>query len=303
MNTRKMQDVLRENANLKREIDRLRGEARRNVSAGDELVLARRKIDDLLAQLDSTYQRNFTLNKKVIRLESRVKELKAENNPEFVNPFKNSSQADSNGTHEALMQATKPTPKAYRLIKADTSTDYDYILFGPESQVVKTGSFDEESTMRELERVLNSEFAALHEELNQAHRRNANQSAELVELQNVLVILEDLDLIAESYDFLSDAKNYEDFATVSNFREGTLRAWMGQTTTTETPTTTEPKFRVTQVVKSTAPDDNENEWGWVAEIIRDADGEYAYDVRYTRFGKTCRYQEWELKPYTEEAQG
>jgi uncharacterized protein YlxW (UPF0749 family) len=80
MNTRKMQDVLRENANLKREIDRLRGEARRNVSAGDELVLARRKIDDLLAQLDSTYQRNFTLNKKVIRLESRVKELKAENN-------------------------------------------------------------------------------------------------------------------------------------------------------------------------------------------------------------------------------
>jgi hypothetical protein len=201
------------------------------------------------------------------------------------------------------MQATKPTPKAYRLIKADTSTDYDYILFGPESQVVKTGSFDEESTMRELERVLNSEFAALHEELNQAHRRNANQSAELVELQNVLVILEDLDLIAESYDFLSDAKNYEDFATVSNFREGTLRAWMGQTTTTETPTTTEPKFRVTQVVKSTAPDDNENEWGWVAEIIRDADGEYAYDVRYTRFGKTCRYQEWELKPYTEEAQG
>jgi uncharacterized protein YlxW (UPF0749 family) len=34
----------------------------------------------LLSQLDSTYQRNFTLNKKVIRLESRVKELKAENN-------------------------------------------------------------------------------------------------------------------------------------------------------------------------------------------------------------------------------
>jgi uncharacterized protein YigA (DUF484 family) len=80
MNTRKMQDVLRENANLKREIDRLRGEARRNVSASDELVLARRKIDDLLTQLDSTYQRNFTLNKKAIRLESRVKELKAENN-------------------------------------------------------------------------------------------------------------------------------------------------------------------------------------------------------------------------------
>jgi uncharacterized protein YlxW (UPF0749 family) len=77
---RKMQDVLRENANLKREVDRLRGETRRSVSASDELVLARRKIDDLLTQLDSTYQRNFTLNKKVIRLESRVKELKAENN-------------------------------------------------------------------------------------------------------------------------------------------------------------------------------------------------------------------------------
>jgi cell division septum initiation protein DivIVA len=80
MNTRKLQDVLRENANLKRELDRLRTEARRNVSASDELVLARRKIDDLLSQLDSTYQRNFTLNKKVFRLESRVKELKAENN-------------------------------------------------------------------------------------------------------------------------------------------------------------------------------------------------------------------------------
>jgi uncharacterized protein YlxW (UPF0749 family) len=80
MNTRKMQDVLRENANLKAENDRLRAEARRNVSASDELVMARRKIDDLLTQLDSTYQRNFTLNKKVIRLESRVKELKAENN-------------------------------------------------------------------------------------------------------------------------------------------------------------------------------------------------------------------------------
>jgi uncharacterized protein YlxW (UPF0749 family) len=80
MNTRKLQDVLRENANLKAENDRLRTEARRNVVASDELVLARRKIDDLLTQLDSTYQRNFTLNKKVIRLESRVKELQAENN-------------------------------------------------------------------------------------------------------------------------------------------------------------------------------------------------------------------------------
>jgi uncharacterized protein YlxW (UPF0749 family) len=80
MNTRKLQDVLRENANLKAENDRLRTEARRNVVASDELVMARRKIDDLLTQLDSTYQRNFTLNKKVIRLESRVKELKAENN-------------------------------------------------------------------------------------------------------------------------------------------------------------------------------------------------------------------------------
>jgi cell division septum initiation protein DivIVA len=80
MAMRRMQEVLRENADLKRELDRLRAEARRNVSASDELVLARRKIDDLLMQLDSTYQRNFTLNKKVIRLESRVKELKAENN-------------------------------------------------------------------------------------------------------------------------------------------------------------------------------------------------------------------------------
>jgi cell division septum initiation protein DivIVA len=80
MAMRKLQDVLRENANLKAENDRLRTEARRSVSASDELVLARRKIDDLLTQLDSTYQRNFTLNKKVIRLESRVKELKAENN-------------------------------------------------------------------------------------------------------------------------------------------------------------------------------------------------------------------------------
>jgi uncharacterized protein YlxW (UPF0749 family) len=75
-----MQEVLRENADLKRELDRLRAEARRSFVASDELVLARRKIDDLLTQLDSTYQRNFTLNKKVIRLESRVKELKAENN-------------------------------------------------------------------------------------------------------------------------------------------------------------------------------------------------------------------------------
>jgi cell division septum initiation protein DivIVA len=80
MAMRKMQAVLQENAELKRELDRLRTDARRNVSASDELVLARRKIDDLLTQLDSTYQRNFTLNKKVIRLESRVKELKAENN-------------------------------------------------------------------------------------------------------------------------------------------------------------------------------------------------------------------------------
>jgi uncharacterized protein YlxW (UPF0749 family) len=80
MAMRKMQDVLRENAKLKRELDRLRTEARRNVSASDELVMARRKIDDLLAQLDSTYQQNFRLNKKVIRLESRVKELQAENN-------------------------------------------------------------------------------------------------------------------------------------------------------------------------------------------------------------------------------
>jgi uncharacterized protein YigA (DUF484 family) len=79
MAMRKMQAVLQENAELKRELDRLRTDARRNVSASDELVLARRKIDDLLTQLDSTYQRNFTLNKKVIRLESRVKELKAEN--------------------------------------------------------------------------------------------------------------------------------------------------------------------------------------------------------------------------------
>jgi uncharacterized protein YlxW (UPF0749 family) len=80
MGKRPMQEVLRENADLKRELDRLRAEARRSFVASDELVLARRKIDDLLTQLDSTYQRNFTLNKKVIRLESRVKELKAENN-------------------------------------------------------------------------------------------------------------------------------------------------------------------------------------------------------------------------------
>jgi uncharacterized protein YlxW (UPF0749 family) len=80
MAMRRMQEVLRENADLKRELDRLRAEARRSFVASDELVLARRKIDDLLTQLDSTYQRNFTLNKKVIRLESRVKELKAENN-------------------------------------------------------------------------------------------------------------------------------------------------------------------------------------------------------------------------------
>lgn len=88
-----------------------------------------------------------------------------ETNDDFVNPFALKPTTVPTANESASLNSTT---KQYRIIRADSSTDYDLILFAPDGSVVMSGDFGCELEMITLRDTLNQETESLRSQLAKA---------------------------------------------------------------------------------------------------------------------------------------
>jgi hypothetical protein len=115
-----------------------------------------------------------------------------ETNDDFVNPF-------AVPTVAATVKA--PTPdssiKEYRIIRADSATHYDLILFAPNGDVVMSGDFGCELEMVTLRDTLNEQTSELRQQLAAERAKNAALEAQVTRKTELLKRIYDLPQIKD----------------------------------------------------------------------------------------------------------